>query len=141
MQNQFIDLYRQGIKTAADAARVSLESSIRMQEKQLEMVRNALEQQARSAEEITRASSMDELLAAQSRLAGAQVNRIVEFWSSVWQAAAQNQAQGLREIQTYATRSSEDVARAAASQISRGVGSVSESADAANHDRKARKTA
>jgi len=141
MQNQFIDLYRQGIKTAADAARVSLESSIRMQEKQLEMVRNALEQQARSAEEITRASSMDELLAAQSRLAGAQVNRIVEFWSSVWQAAAQNQAQGLREIQTYATRSSEEVARAAASQISRAAGSVSESADAANHDRKARKTA
>jgi hypothetical protein len=141
MQNQFVDLYRHGIRTAADVARLSLEGSIRMQEKQLDMVRNILEQQARSADEIASAGSMEELLAAQSRLAGAQVGRVVEFWSSVWQAAAQNQAQGLREMQTYATRSSEDVARAAASQVSRAAGSVSESADAANQDRKARKTA
>jgi hypothetical protein len=141
MQNQFVDLYRHGIRTAADVAKVSLENSIRMQEKQLEMVRNALEQQARSAEEISSAGSMEELLAAQSRFAGAQVGRVVEFWSSVWQAAAQNHAQGLREIQSYATRSSEDVARAAANQVSRAAGSVSESADAANLERKARKSA
>ena len=141
MQNQFVDLYRNGIRTAADVARMSLESSVRLQEKQLEIVRGILEQQARSAEEITRAGSLEELLAVQSRLAGEQVGRVVEFWSSVWQTAAQNHAQGLREIQTYATRSSEDVARAAANQISRAAGSVAESADAANHDRKTRKSA
>ena len=141
MQSQFVDLYRNGIRTAADVARVSLENSIRMQEKQLEIVRGILEQQARSAEELARAASVEELLAVQSRMVGAQVGRVVEFWSNVWQTAAQNHAQGLREIQTFATRGSEEVARAAANQISRAAGSVTESADAANLERKARKSA
>jgi hypothetical protein len=136
-QNQFVDLYRNGIRTATDFARMSLEASVRMQEKQLEIVRGIVEEQSRSAEEITRAGSVEELLALQSRLAGAQMGRVVEFWSRVWQTAAQNQAQGLREIQNFASRSSEDVARAAASQVSRAAGSVAESADAANHERKA----
>lgn len=136
MQTQFVDLYRNGIKTAADVARMSLESSVKMQEKQLEIVRGILEEQARSADEITRAGSVEELLAVQSRIAGAQWGRVVEFWSSVWQTAAQNQAQGFRDFQALTSRTSEDVARAAANQVSRAAGSVAESADAANHERK-----
>jgi len=128
MQNQWVDLYRNGIRTASDVARVSLESSIRMHEKQLRMAREILQEQPRSAEEITRAGSVQELLALQSRLAGAQFGRMIELWSSIWQTAAQTQAQGLREMQTFASRSSEDVARAAASQVSRAAGSVEESA-------------
>jgi len=136
MQNQFMDFYRNGIKTATDVARMSLEAGVRMQEKQLEIVRGIVQEQSRSAEEITRASSMEELLALQSRLAGAHMGRVVEFWSSVWQTAAQNHAQGLREIHNFTNRSSEDVARAAATQVSRAAGSVAESADAANQGHK-----
>lgn len=136
MQNQWIDLYRNGMRTATDVARVSLESSIRMHEKQLQIARDILQEQSSSMEEISRAGSVQELLALQSRLAGAQWGRMVELWSNVWQTAAQTQAQGLREIQTFASRSSEDVARAASNQVSRAAGSVAESAEAANHDRK-----
>lgn len=136
MQTQFVDLYRNGIKTAADVARMSLESSVKMQEKQLEIARGILEEQARTADEIARAGSVEELLALQSRMAGAQWGRVVEFWSSVWQTAAQNQAHGLREFQALTSRTSEDVARAAANQVSRAAGSVAESADAANQERK-----
>jgi len=134
-QNQFIDLYRNGVKTVADVAKMSLESSIRMQEKQLEIVRNIMEEQTRSADEITRASSMEDLLALQSRLAGAQMGRAVEFWSTIWQTAAQNQANGLREFQAFTSRSAEDVARTAANQVSRAAGSLAESVDAANQER------
>jgi phasin protein len=137
MQNQFIDLYRNGIKTAADVSRASLENSIRLQEKQLEIARGLLEEQSRSADEMTRAGSVQEILTLQSRIASAQLGRWAELWSNMWQALAQNQAQGLRDVQSFATRSSEDVARAAANQVSRAAGSVAESADAANHDRKA----
>ena len=136
MQNQFIDIYRNGIKTASEVARMSLENGVRMQEKQLEIVRGLLQEQSRSADEIGRAGSVEELLTLQTRLATSQLGRVVEFWSSVWQAAAQSQSQGLRDIQAFTTRSSEDVARAAAAQVSRAAGSVAESADAANHDRK-----
>jgi len=45
-------------------------------------------------------------------------------------------SQGFRDWQAYTSRSSEDVARAAAQQVSRAAGSVAESADAANHERK-----
>lgn len=136
MQNQWVDLYRNGMRTATDVARVSLESSIRMHEKQLQIARDILQEQSSSMEEISRAGSVQELVALQSRLAGTQWGRMVELWSNVWQTAAQTQAQGLREIQTFASRSSEDVARSAANQVSRAAGSVAESADAANHDRK-----
>ena len=125
MQNQLTDLYRNGIKTAADVARLSIETSIRLQEKQLEIARSILEEQARSADEITRAGSLQELLALQSRFATAQLGRMAELWSSMWQGA-----------QAFTTRSSEEVARAAANQVSRAAGSVAESAEAANHERK-----
>lgn len=141
MQNQLMDIYRNGIKTAADVTRLSLENSMRLQEKQLEIVRGLVEEQSRSAEEIGRAGSIQELMAVQSRLASAQLGRWAELWTNTWQALAQNQAQGLRDVQSFATRSSEDVARAAAHQVSRAAGSVAESADAANQERKARKSA
>jgi hypothetical protein len=54
----------------------------------------------------------------------------LELWSACWQAAAQ---QG--------TRSPEDVARAAANQVSHAAGSVAEASEAANQERKSRKTA
>jgi hypothetical protein len=136
MQNQWVDVYRNGMRTATDVARVSLESSIRMHEKQLQIARDILQEQSSSMEEISRAGSVQELLSLQSRLAGTQFGRMMELWSNMWQTAAQTQAQGLREIQTFASRSSEDVARAAASQVSRSAGSVAEAADAANHERK-----
>ena len=86
MQNPLIDLYRNSFKTAADIARMSMESTLRMQEAQL------------------------------------------EFWSKMWQAAADNTSS--------ATRSAEDVARAAAAQVSRATGSVRESGSAARPERK-----
>ena len=136
MQNQFIDMYRHGMRTAADVTRASLENSVRMQEKQLEIVRNLIEEQSRSAEEISRAGSVQDLLALQSRLATTQLGRWTEMWSNMWQLMAQNQAQGLRDVQSFASRSAEDVARTAASQVSNAAGSVAESTEAANEGRK-----
>ena len=52
MQNQFVDLYRNGIKTAAEVARVSLDSVIQVQERQLGILRSLAEEQRRSAEAV-----------------------------------------------------------------------------------------
>ena len=146
MQDQLVDLYRNGMKTAAHLTRVSLENAVRLQEKQLDIARKVLDESTRSAERVSGAKNMDELLAAQTELAGAQMQRIAEFWTSVWQAAAENQQRLIEQVQSQvgqaagsfnslysaATRSAEDVARSAATQVSRATGSVS----AANHERK-----
>ena len=150
MQDQLVDLYRNGMNTAAQLARISIESTVRLQEKQLDIARKALAESTRSAEKVSGAKNMDELLAAQTELAGAQMQRVAEFWTSVWQTAAENQKHFMEQVQSQvgqaagsftslysaATRSAEDVARTAANQVSRAAGSVRESASAANHERK-----
>ena len=145
MQNQFVDIYRNGIKTAADMTRMSLENVARLQEKQLGIVRSTLEESTRSAERLAQANSFEDLMTAQSRLAGVQLERAAEFWSSLWQAAAENQKAWIEQVQsqlgqakdnvreTYelTTRTSEEMARVAANQVSRASSSVRESANSA----------
>jgi hypothetical protein len=135
MQNQFFDLYRNGIATATQVATMSLQNAARLQEKQLGMVRDILDESTRSAERLNNARSIDELMAVQSQLAGAQLGRIAEFWSSVWQAAAENQQSLFQQVRSQ-SRSAEDVARAAANQVSRAAGSVRE-ASAPQHRKSA----
>lgn len=148
MQTQFVDLYRSGIKTAAEVARMSLENTARLQERQLGIVRNILEENTRSAERLSEAKSLDDLMAVQSRMAGAQLERMAEFWSTLWHAAAENQKSWIEQVQSqigqardsmretydFTARTSEEVARVAASQVSRAAGSIRESANAAQHE-------
>jgi len=145
MQNQFVDLYRNGIKTATEVARMSLENALRLQEKQLGIVRNVLEENRRSADALTEAKSIEDLVSMQSRIAGAQLERAAEFWSSLWHAAAENQKAWIEQVQTQLSRSrenvretydltartSEEIARTAASQVSRATGSLRDAASAA----------
>lgn len=153
MQTQFVDLYRNGIKTAAEVTKMSLESAVRIHERQLGIVRNILEENTRSADRLTEAKSLDDLMAVQSRMAGAQLERMAEFWSSLWQAAADHQKSLIEQVQSqlgqakdsmretydFTTRTSEEVARVAASQVSRATGSIRESANMAQHAAEPRK--
>jgi hypothetical protein len=90
-QAEFIDLYRSGLKNAIDLMKASLESAERVQAEQLSAIRNTLEQNARSLNELSSAKSLDELVALQQKLAGAQFERVMGFWSSVYKSAGQNQ--------------------------------------------------
>ena len=142
MQNQFVDIYRNGIKTATEVSRASLETFVQLQEKQLGIVRNLLDESKRSADGFAEAKSFEDLVSLQSRLAGAQLERVAEFWSSIVHSAAEQQKSWLERMQsqigqtkdrvreTYdlTTRTSEEIARTAASQVSRASGSIREAA-------------
>jgi len=155
MQNQFVDLYRNGIKTSADLARTSLENFARLQERQFGIVRNILEENRRSADALGEAKSFEDLMSAQTRLAGSQLERVAEFWSSVVHTAAEQQKAWIEQFQsqvgqarervreTYdlTTRASEEIARTAANQVSRATGSVREAASAAQPHERSRKSA
>ncbi len=133
MQNQLVDLYRSGIRTASDVARISLENTVRLQEKQLDIVRNLLQENTRSADRLTQAQSVEDLITLQTRLAGAQIERMAELWSNLWQAAAESQKSLFSQVQSqlgqaagaardsavFASRATEDMARSAANQASR----------------------
>lgn len=84
-QAEFIDLYKAGLKTAADLMKVSLQSAEKLQNQQLVAIRTALDQQSRSISELSQAKTLDELLALQTKMAGAQVERAVGFWSELCQ--------------------------------------------------------
>jgi hypothetical protein len=79
---------------------------------------------------------MEELMAMQSRIAGAQFERVAEFWSSLWHAAAESQKAWVEQLQAQSAHTSEEVARMAANQVSRAAGSVREAASAAQSHRK-----
>lgn len=140
MQNQFIDIYRNGIKTATEVSRASLEGFVQLQERQLGIVRNLLDESRRSAEGIADAKSLEDLVALQSRFAGSQLERMAEFWSSTVHALAEQQKTWIERMQSQVSqtkdrvrenydltaRTSEEIARTAANQVSRATGSIQE---------------
>ena len=140
MQNQFIDIYRNGIKTATEVSRASLEGFVQLQERQLGIVRNLLDESRRSAEGIADAKSLEDLVALQSRFAGSQLERMAEFWSSTVHALAEQQKTWIERMQSQVSqtkdrvrenydltaRTSEEIARTAANQVSRATGSIPE---------------
>ena len=84
-QTEFLDLYRAGLKTAADLMKASLQSAERLQNQQLVAIRTALDHQAKTISELGQARSIDELLAVQTKMAGAQWERTMGYWTELCQ--------------------------------------------------------
>jgi len=119
-QEQFLDLYRNGIRSAADVGQAWLQVSLRLHEKQLEAVRGMIDENKRSAERLGEAHSLQELASVQSQIYGTQLRRVGEFWTSLWQAAAENQQAAVMQMsgqgRPFTARTAENGARAAANQ-------------------------
>jgi len=84
-QAELLDLYRAGLKTAADLMKVSLQSAERLQNQQLAAIRTALDQQSKSMNELSQARTIDDLLALQTKMAGSQWQRAMGFWTELCQ--------------------------------------------------------
>lgn len=142
MQNQFVDLYRNSVKTTAEVTRSSLEGVVQFQERQLGILRGLMDEQRRSVESMAEAKTIEDLITTQSRAVGAQVERMAELWSNLVQSAADQQKawiermqsqvgmtkERMRETYELTARTSEEFARNAANNVSRATGSVREAA-------------
>lgn len=131
MQAQFFDLYRASMKSAADMMKTSLEQTERLQQQQLQMIRSALEDSTRSTAQLGEAKSLDDIMALNTRLAGAQLEHMTDFWSGLWrisgdtQKSMTDQMQSLmgkakasvRENYDLTARTSESTAKHGASQV------------------------
>src|SRR3954447_1003999 len=133
-QAEFLDLYKAGLKSAVDLMKASLESAERLQQQQLSAIRGALEQHVKSVNELSSAKSLDDLVALQQKMAGAQLERMLGYWSNLYQAAGQNQAAAMGQVQTQmaqardffsetyslTARATEEAARIASAQMASG---------------------
>jgi hypothetical protein len=91
MQVPFFELYCAGLKNAADMMSASLESARRLQQQQLDALQSAIEEQNQSMRELAQVHSVEQLIALQSKLAGSQLERALDFWSRAWSAAGDSQ--------------------------------------------------
>ena len=96
---QFLEIYRTGLRTAADIMKTSLENAERLQQQQFQAMRNVLEENAKTASQLAEIRSVDEWVALQSSLAGSQMERLVDFWGSMWRAAGDGQSM-IRQMQS-----------------------------------------
>ena len=115
MQAQFFDLYRSGMKMASELTKTSLENTVRLQQKQLDMVKHILDENGRSSERLAQAHSLEDLVGMQSQLAGTQLQRFAEFWTSAWQIAAENQKAVVEQWQSQVGQAGEEMRNAATS--------------------------
>lgn len=140
-QTYFLELYRAGMRTASDIMKASLENAQKMHSQQIEAVRGAIEENARSARDLSDVKSFDEMMALQTRIAGAQLERAADFWSRLWRVAGEGQVAMIGQVQNQVGQLSERVRETyqftargperAAEEASRFAASASEAAQAA----------
>jgi hypothetical protein len=141
-QTYFLELYRASMRTATDIMKASLENTQRMQAQHMDAVRGALEENTKSAQQLSEVKSFDEMMALQTRLAGSQMERAAELWSRLWRAASDSQVAMIGQVQSqvgqlsdrvretyqFSARSADDASRFAASQASSSANAMREAA-------------
>jgi len=100
-QAYFLELYRAGMRTASDITRASLETTQRLSSQQMDAVREALEENMRSARELGEVRSFDQMIALQTRLATEQMQRTADTWNRLWRTASEGQAAMIGQAQSF----------------------------------------
>ena len=108
-QSHFLDIYRSMARAANDALTASLQSTERIHQKQLEIVRSALEQNTRAARQLTEVKSVDELVSTQSEMLGTQFAQTLELWRSSYRAIGEAHTTWLSQMQTHVGQATEAV--------------------------------
>jgi hypothetical protein len=131
MQAEMTDIYRAALQSAADLMKASLQQTERLQQRQLEILREAVQNTEQSSTEIAGTKNIDEVFRVNRRIVGDQFEAMTQFWSSVWSAAAETQKRFAEQVQAQAgrardrmregydftARTSEEAARVAAVQM------------------------
>src|SRR4051812_10170190 len=108
-QTYLLELYRAGLRTAADIAKASLENAQRLHAQQLDALREALDSNSRSTQRLSDANSLTDLMALQVKLAGTQAEQAAEFWTRAWRTASETQVAMLGQVQSQVGQLSERV--------------------------------
>jgi hypothetical protein len=108
-QDPFFDFYRASLRATGDATRVSLESTVRLRTRQLRCIDEALALHARLIAEVNAAQRLDELVAVSGKLAGAQYETLIGYWSAIYEAIGENQVEVARLVQSQVEQIHDDL--------------------------------
>ena len=97
-QRNLFELYRSGLLSALDVAKVCLEAAESLRSKQLAAIRNEMTGLVRSCDEVRGANGFETLFALQSRISAWQFERVLGHWSGIAQAGSESQAEVLRQV-------------------------------------------
>src|SRR4051812_17303219 len=100
-QSHLLDIYRSMARAANDTVTATLQSTQRIQQNQLDVVKAALDQSTRSAQQLTQVQSIDELVSAHSQLVGTQVAHTMEIWRSMFRALGDTQMTLMAQMQSH----------------------------------------
>lgn len=110
-QQQFLDAYRIGLESIVGLAGTMLDEAERLRTRQLEAIRKAISEHAELAKGIASATSLNELIAAQTRFANQQFEIALGFWGRQFEAAGHGQREALRQAEEQASKVSQEVGR------------------------------
>jgi hypothetical protein len=110
-------------------------------------VRNAVDENAKAARELSEVKSLDEMMALQTRLMGSQLERAADMWSRLWKTASESQVAMIGQVQNQVgqisdtvrqsyTRATEDAARSVASHTGNAANAAREVERKAHQERK-----
>src|SRR5574341_171770 len=99
--------------------KISLQSAVKLQNQQLVVIRSALDQQSKTINELGQAKSLDEVLALQTKMAGAQWERAVGFWSEMAQTQMAQARDWISETTAAATQATQAGVRSVQRQTER----------------------
>ena len=111
-QAQFLDIYRTMARAAADSTKAALQTTERLHQQQLQLVKTALEQNTRAAAQLSEARTLDEVLAAQSQFTGLQVAHAMEAWRAMFRHFGDSQVTFLSQLQSQAGQATDTVRQA-----------------------------
>jgi phasin family protein len=108
-QEQFISLYRSNLNAMISMARAALDETERLRTRQLEAIRDALAENNELARQISSAGTVDELFAAQSRIANHHIDVALGYWGRLFEAASHTQVQGMKQLEEQAAEFSDRI--------------------------------
>ena len=141
-QTYLLELYRAGLRTASDIAKASLENAQRLHAQQLDALREALGANTRSAQRLSEANSITDLMALQVKLAGTQAEQAADFWTRAWRTASETQVAMLGQVQNQVGQLSERVRETYNAATRAAEGAMNDAVESARDvERKARRGA
>jgi phasin family protein len=101
--NRLFDLYRSGLDAFLELTRASVQGAERLREHQVKAMNEAFSEAGETGRQIGSARSLDELIELQSKLAPAQLEKAMRYWSGLYATGARNQVEIMQQVQTKVT--------------------------------------
>ena len=108
---QLLQLYRANLKTTLDVMKVCLDGAERLRSGQLQAIQDAKADSADWLRHMETAQTVDELVPLQQKLALAQLENVLGYWSSLFHAVSQAQVETIRQTQRHAGKLVGDLRR------------------------------